>query len=244
LGQGRRLSEARLVLSTVKALRLAKRLYSYRELSRATGVPAPLLSRYVAGRSLPSPETAARILGALERLADPRRALAQRIAETGGIIDTSVVLTEPLYLLLATLMFARRYQGLGATRVLVPEASGIPLAASLSLELETPFTVARRAAAPGAPGAGGGWLCSGGSPAFCVPRGVLGRSDRVVIVDDIVETGRTLRALRTLAEEAGAQVVAVAALVVVGEKWATVSGLPRVDALINLTKPASRFPGF
>jgi len=239
LEHGRRLAEARLALSTVKALRLAKRLYSYRELSRATGVPAPMLSRYVTGRSLPSPETAARILEALERLADPRRALAERMAETGGVIDTSVVLTEPLYLLLATLVFVKRFQGLGATRILVPEASGIPLAASLSLELELPFTVARRAQ-PGLQG----WLCSHEAPIFCVPRGVLGRSDRIIIVDDIVETGRTLRALRRLAEGAGARIVAVAALVVVGEEWATVSGIPHVDALISLTKPASRVPGF
>ncbi len=235
---GKRLAETRLVLATVKALRLAKRLYSYRELSRATGVPAPMLSRYVTGRSLPSPETATRILEGLERLADPRRALAERMAETGGLIDTSVVLTEPLYLLLATMHFARRYQGLGVTRILVPEASGIPLATSLALEMETPFTVARRAAPPLPRDS----LCAGEGPVFCVPGKTIGRTDRIIIVDDIVETGRTLRALCQLAEKAGARIVAVAALVVVGEEWSTVSGIPHVDALINLTKPASRLP--
>ena len=236
--RGRRLSEASLVVFTVKALRLAKRLYSYRELSRATGLPAQMLSRYVTGRSLPSPENARRIIEGLRRLADPRKALAERMAETGGLIDTSVVLTEPLYLVMATLFFAERFSGSGATRILVPEASGIPLAASLSLELEIPFTVARRLAPPAPPG----WRCSS-DPLYCIPRSSVTRSDRVLIVDDIVETGRTLRALRLLAEEAGAQVVGVAALVVVGEEWRQASGITRVEALIRLTKPATRLPG-
>jgi len=237
-GGGRRLEEAALVLATVKALRLAKRLYSYRELERATGVPAPMLSRYVTGRSLPSPEKAAAMYEGLRRLADPRRALAERIAETGGVIDTGVVLAEPLYLEMATLHFARLYRGRGVTRILVPEASGIPLAASLSLELEVGFTVARRGRG-GAPGL----LCGGGSPVFCVPRGSLGRSDRVLIVDDIVETGRTLRALREIVEAAGASVVAVAALVTVGEEWRAASGFDAVDALVAIGKPAARLPG-
>jgi adenine/guanine phosphoribosyltransferase-like PRPP-binding protein len=233
-----RLREASMVLATVKALRLAKRLYSYRELERATGVPAPMLSRYVTGRSLPSPEKARVILAGLMRLVDPRRALAERIAETGGVVDTSAVLAEPLYLEMATLYFAERHRGRGVTRILVPEASGIPLAASLSLELEVGFTVARRGRR------GRGWLCGGGEPVFCVPRGSLGRSDRVLIVDDIVETGRTLRALREIVEAAGAGLEAVVALVTVGEEWRSVSGIEEVDALIALGKPAARMPSF
>lgn len=239
-GRGRRLEEASLVLATVKALRLAKRLYSYRVLERVTGVQAPMLSRYVTGRSLPSPEKARRILEGLMRLADPRRALAERIAETGGVVDTAVVLTEPLYLAMATLYFAERFRGRGVTRILVPEASGIPLAASLGLELETGFIVARRQPHGGP----GGVVCSSVAPVFCIPRGALGRSDRVLIVDDIVETGRTLRALRELVEAAGAELAGVAALVTVGEEWRSVSGIEEVEALIALGKPAARVPGF
>lgn len=235
-----RLERARLSLNVAAALRLAKRKYSYRELSRATGAPAPLLSRYVTGKSLPSPEKAVEILEGLWRLADPRRALAERMAETGGVLDTSVVLTEPLYLLLVTLYYARRLQGKRITRILVPEASGIPLAASLSLALETPFTVARRRL-----GLPEEEQCSPGEPSFCIPRGALGRSDRVLIVDDIVETGRTLRALRMLVEEARARIEAVAAIAVVGEEWRETSGVDQVDALIYLTKPGMkrRMPG-
>jgi len=236
-GASRRFEEARLVLVTVEALRLAKQRYSYRELSLATGVPAPHLSRYVTGRGLPSPEKARQILEGVWRLANPRRAIAERLAETGGVLDTSTVLTDPLYLLLASIFFMQRIDPGSVTRILVPEASGIPFATTLSLALEKPFTVARRGPVLGDE------VCSDTVPSFCIPRGALSRSDTVLIVDDIVETGRTLRALRDLAEKTGARIHGVAALIVVGEEWRETSGLEEIHALVELTKPgAKRIP--
>ena len=235
--RGDRYREASLILSVVKALRLAKQRYTYRELAAATGIPAPNLSRYITGRSLPAPDTARRILEGLQRLADPRKQLAQRMAETGGLVDTTAVLTDPLSLLLATLHYASKYKDHGITRILVPEASGIPLATMLSQELETPYTLARKTQNP-QPGS----QCSTSTPVLCIPKGSLTRTDRVLIVDDIVETGATLRALREIIEKTGAKLAAVAALVAVGEQWKKTSGIQEVDALINLTKPAKRLP--
>ena len=222
------------MLVVVEALRLAKQRYSYRELSLATGVPAPHLSRYVTGRGLPSPEKAREILGGLWRLANPRKALAERLAETGGVLDTSIVLTDPLHLLLTALYFMERIDPGKVTRILVPEASGIPFATTLSLSLEKPFTVARRGPVLG------NEVCSDTVPSFCIPRGSLTRADTVLIVDDIVETGRTLQAMRNLAEKTGAKIHRVAALVVVGEEWRETSSLHEIEALVTLTKPGTK----
>ena len=222
------------MLVVVEALRLAKQRYSYRELSLATGVPAPHLSRYVTGRGLPSPEKAREILEGLWRLANPRKALAERLAETGGVLDTSIVLTDPLYLLLASLYFMERIDPGKVTRILVPEASGIPFATTLSLSLERPFTVARRGPVLG------NEVCSDTVPSFCIPRGILTRVDTVLIVDDIVETGKTLQAMRNLAEKTGAKIHRVAALVVIGEEWSETSGLHEIEALVTLTKPGTK----
>lgn len=230
----KRFEEARFVLVVVEALRLAKQRYSYRELSKATGVPAPHLSRYVTGRGLPSLEKARQILEGLWRLANPRKALAERLAETGGILDTSIVLTEPFYLLLAALYFMERIDAEKVTRILVPEASGIPFATTLSLALEKPFVVARRGPVLGDD------VCSDTVPSFCIPRGSLSRADTVLLVDDIVETGRTLLAMKSLAEKTGARISSVVALVVVGEEWSLTSGLSDIEALVKLTKPGAR----
>ncbi|RUM46791.1 MAG: hypothetical protein DSY37_04320 [Hyperthermus sp.] len=241
--RSKRFEEARTVIAVVKALRLAKKLYSYRELSAFTGVRAPTLSMYVSGRSMPSLETAKDILAGLLRLVDPRKRLAERLVETGGAVDTSSVLTEPLYLLMATIHFANLYRGRRVTRILVPEASGIPLATSLSLELEVPFTLARRYPYKPAQSHEARHVCStSGPPFFCVERDSIGRTDSVLIVDDIVETGRTLRALREIVEDRKASIAGVATLVVIGEEWMHESGISHVDTLIMLRKPASRLP--
>ncbi|BEP17964.1 phosphoribosyltransferase family protein [Pyrofollis japonicus] len=230
----RRFDEARFVLMVVEALRLAKQRHSYRELSRATGIPAPHLSRYVTGRGLPSPEKAKVILDAIWRLENPRRVLAERLAETGGVLDTSVILTDPLYLLLVSLHYADKIRGKNITRILVPEASGIPFATAMSMVIERPFTVARRGPITDSD------VCSSTIPSFCIPRNTLSRTDNVLIVDDIVETGKTLKALRDLVERSGARIAHIAAIVVVGEEWVEISGFREVDALVILTKPGAR----
>ncbi|WP_153801354.1 phosphoribosyltransferase family protein [Hyperthermus butylicus] len=227
-----RLGRVAFTVTVVSALRLAKERFTYRELSTATGIPAPQIARYVSGSSLPSSEKAERILRGLWKLADPRRALAERLAETGGVLDTSVVLTDPLYLTLASLYYLERLRDIEPTRILVPEASGIPLATSLSLLLGAPFTVARRYMGYG--------LCSSSEPRFCIRPGQLGRSDRVLIVDDIVETGMTLRALEEIADSIGARVEAVAALVVVGDEWRRHTRIARIEAMVYLKKPGMR----
>ncbi len=226
---GSRFGSVSFTVVSVAALKLAKERFSYRELSAATGVPAHQLARYVSGRSLPRPETAARIFEGLWRLADPRRALAERLAETGGVLDTTVVLTDPLYLLLVSIYYAERLAELRPTRIVVPEASGIPLASTLSIVSGIPFTVARRERP--------GWICGGDTLRFCIPPRAVSRGDRVIVVDDILETGATLSAVEEAVGRAGARVLAVAALVVVGEEWRRKTRVERVESLVFLHKP-------
>jgi adenine phosphoribosyltransferase len=229
---GGRLGSTGFTVLAVSVLKLAKARFSYRELSAATGIPSHQLARYVSGRSLPRLETAERIVEGVWRLADPRRALAERLVETGGVLDTSVVLTDPLYLLLVSLHYARKLAGYNPTRIVVPEASGIPLASSLSIVMGLPFTVARRDRE--------GWICSSSRPRFCIPPGSVSRGDRIVIVDDIVETGMTIRAVEEAVSHAHAKVYAVAALVVVGDEWRERVGVSKVESLVYLRKPEMR----
>lgn len=76
---------------------------------------------------------------------------------------------------------------------LTPEAMGIPLASALSLRTGKPFSVARKRAY-GTPGEVAVEQRTGYGRGVLHVHG-LGRGDRVVIVDDVVSTGGTLRAL-------------------------------------------------
>jgi adenine phosphoribosyltransferase len=97
--------------------------------------------------------------------------------------------------------------------LLTPEAMGIPIASVLSIRVSKPFTVARKRAygLPGEvivsqrTGYGGSQLHIHG----------LKRGDRVVIVDDVVSSGGTLRALGDACKKIG--VILLKAVVVINK---------------------------
>ncbi len=225
-------------LLAAEALRLAKRFYSYRELARITGIPEGMLSRYVSGHVIPSLDQAERIWRALEKALDPRRAVAERIRELGGLIDLTPLLTDPLYLRLISIYFYNRLSDVEVTKILVPETSGITFATALSLVFDVPMAIARRGRDnPYEDYVEGSYVEPPSNYiVFYVPRRSLSRGDRVLIVDDIVQTGRTLSALEKIVEAVGARIVAVTAIVVVGSEWKQRVGIERVEALVTISR--------
>lgn len=97
--------------------------------------------------------------------------------------------------------------------ILTPEAMGIPLASGVGLKTGKPFTVARKRAY-GLPGEIIVEQRTGYGASRLHVHGIKS-GDRVVIVDDVVSTGGTLRAIVRACREAKADVLA--ALVVVNK---------------------------
>ncbi|MET1101655.1 MAG: phosphoribosyltransferase family protein [Pyrodictiaceae archaeon] len=221
-----------------EALRLAKKLYSYRQLSEMIGLPESVIAKYVTGHTVPSLEQATRILERLEKAINPRRIIASRLSELGGLIDLSPVLTDPLLLRIVSLYFYRRFQGDGVTRILVPEASGISLATALAIIFEVPMAIARRSKHnPYEEYIEGAYVEPPNSYlVFYVPRNSISRRDRILIVDDIVQSGRTLYVMKRIVEKVGARIVGVAALVAIGEEWVKRGGIKRVEAIVHIHK--------
>ena len=134
--------------------------------------------------------------------------------------------------------FVERFRHSSITKILVPEAAGIPLATALSLAFNVNLVIARRAKenplleyveehiveTPRV------------TRIFYIPKGSLSRGDNVLVVDDIIQSGYTLAVMRKLIERSGARLAGVAALVVVGEEWRSKSGVDRIEAIINLSK--------
>jgi adenine phosphoribosyltransferase len=95
--------------------------------------------------------------------------------------------------------------------ILAPEAMGIPLAVPLSQHLGVPFAVVRKRRY-GLPGEIEVGQTTGYSKGRLYINGVRA-GDRVVIVDDVLSTGGTLRPLVLALREAGAEVVDVLVVV-------------------------------
>ena len=85
------LNDLKFRLMTIDMLRLAKKSYTYRELSSKTKLPMTVLSRYVKGHVLPGSSRAREIWRTLENLVGIESELRRRIkfAHSFGFIRVS-----------------------------------------------------------------------------------------------------------------------------------------------------------
>ncbi len=225
-----------LVLDILRAL---KARHTYSELARRLGVEKTRLARYISGSVTPSPEKSVELWRRIREAFKPSALVLEATAGFRGLLDMTLVFSDPATLKIVSLELAERFADRGVTKVLVPEASGIPLAASIAMVLNVGLVIARRSKENPLMDYLEEHLVE--SPRvtriFYLPKGSLGRGDRVLIVDDVVQTGYTLAVMRKLVEASGAELAGVAALVVVGDEWRRRSGIDSVEAVAAITKP-------
>ncbi|MEN2999088.1 MAG: phosphoribosyltransferase family protein [Acidilobaceae archaeon] len=228
-----RLKYRLLAVETLRAIRKTMP-YSYRQLAQQTKFDETVLARYASGATVPSYEAAKRLIESIRRSLDLRAVAG--LGREDKLIDLTPLLSDPSALRLLSLEFFERFKEEEITKILVPEASGITLATALSLLFDAPLVIARRSKEnptveyleehhvepPSA------------RVIFYVPKSSLQRGDRVLIVDDIVQTGLTLSVMEKIVERAGAQVVGTAAIVAVGDAWRRRVRTERIVALLVL----------
>ncbi|MBE3136755.1 MAG: purine phosphoribosyltransferase family protein [Thermoplasmata archaeon] len=112
-------------------------------------------------------------------------------------------------------------------RIVTMEAMGIPLAASLSLDLGIPFTIIRKRQY-GLPGEVSVEQVTGYSKSKMYING-LKKGDTVILVDDVLSTGGTLKAVLYVLKEMGVVVKGVFIAIYKGnckEEIAKIYGVP------------------
>ena len=119
-------------------------------------------------------------------------------------------------------------------RIVTMEAMGIPLASVLSLQLGIPFTIIRKREY-GLPGEVSVEQVTGYSKSKLYING-LKKGDRVVIVDDVLSTGGTLRAVLTVLQKLGVDVLGVYIAIDKGECQKEICSLFKIQlfALIRI----------
>jgi xanthine phosphoribosyltransferase len=136
------------------------------------------------------------------------------ILKVDGFINHQV---DPALMLEAGRELAAMFAGVGATKVLTAEISGIAPALTTALTLEVPLVYARKTkpvtmtepvyveAAPShTKGVSVFLMCS---PEF------LGPGDRILIIDDFLASGQTINALVRMVQHAEAELVGIGALI-------------------------------
>ncbi|MFQ5611025.1 MAG: xanthine phosphoribosyltransferase [Anaerolineae bacterium] len=149
-----------------------------------------------------------------ERIRREGRNLGNGILKVDSFINHQV---DPVLMLAIGGALAAHFGALGITKVLTAEISGIAPALTTALALGVPVVYARKTkpitmpsriftrTAPS--------HTKGGEIRLMVSPEFLGSEDRVLIVDDFLASGNTIMALLHLAQDAGAEVIGVGAVI-------------------------------
>lgn len=127
--------------------------------------------------------------------------------------DISPLLADPGAFKEAVLRLAEPFRGAGIDRVAGIEARGFLFAAAVALELGTGLVMVRKPGKLPSATVAMTYALEYGEDAVEVHEDAVRAGDRVLIVDDLVATGGTLRAARLLMEKLGAEVAGISLLI-------------------------------
>ena len=218
-----RLPKVKVQAMAVECLRHLKSFFTYRELSKELGFPEAVLCRYVRGDMVPGPERAWQIVcraaevDLLGRLVD--RVL---VLDESGVVNIYFIAYDRSIVSLAAQRALVEFLDLDVSKVLTAAVNGIPLAVAVSNALDVDVAVAKGTRDAGVVDYLEAEYMTPSPPtlrSLYLPKGAVRRGDRVLIVDDLLHSGRTLSALSSLTEKSGGVVVGVFALISVGESW-------------------------
>ncbi len=206
----------------IEMLRELKRYYTYKELSTITGIPVPVLNRYVKGRVLPRDERVEfleRRLNLYSHVEDLVRKNV-KLVHSRYVEDTNLTGNVPLLKIISKTVH-KFFGDTPVTKVLTVAVDGIPLATVIAYELSVPVVIAksRKEIGVGKYYEASYYTEDATLITLYVPRQMLKPGDNVLIVDDLIRTARTLIALIEITEKAKANLVGIFSLIAVGDSW-------------------------
>ncbi len=218
-----RILDLKYKLMTIELLNLAKQRFTYRELSAMVHLPETVLSRYVKGHVLPTAKRAEEINKTLQRYMSLDKELLERIHfDDGGYFDNTAIIGDTLLMERAVQHAVGKFAGKRVTKIMTAAVDGIPLATLLAHRLGVGLLVAKKAREVGVrefieeifvPPKTAVVL------SLFIPRDAIKKTDCVLIVDDIIDSGETQRAMMKIIQKAKAEVIGIYALVSIGSDW-------------------------
>ncbi len=131
-------------------------------------------------------------------------------------ITDGVPLLEPALLREIGCAMVRILNLAGVDKIVVVEAMGIPIGATLSLMTDIPLVIVRKRQYR-LPGEVAVHQATGYSKGELYLNGVT-RSDRVVLVDDVISTGGTMRAVIGALDHVGAEIADICVVITRGDE--------------------------
>lgn len=202
-------------LRAVALLQTAKKHKTYKELSEKTDLPVPSLSRYVKGHVLPSYERAKDLIALFRPKFTLKKEVDRRVDFSREYFNIYPILFDPTLLQRIAEYAKDQLINVKPERILSAAIDGIPLAVMIADEFHTPYAYAKRSKEVGVqefyeqayPGS------AGVLKTIYLPEESLGKNERILLVDDIIRTGETMKALVKLTLKADAMVSGIFSIV-------------------------------
>jgi len=225
-------------LMTIELLRTAKKHFTYRELAQRTGLPVTVLSRYVKGHVLPTMKRAKNIWNILTKIVNLEEEIRSRIKfDDLGYFDNTNVVCDLTLLQQAAQHALSKFAGRRITKVVTAAVDGIPLATAVASAFGVDLVIAKKSKEVGVHDFLEETYIPSNSAvmmALYVPKGIIKKGESILVVDDVIRTGETQRALINLIRRAKAEVTGVFALIAVGDDWEKEEPLPKCPSEIIL----------
>lgn len=208
-------------LMASEILRLLKPSLSYRDLYEITGIPESVLCRYVRGSIIPSFEQAAYTLAKIALSIDLSYLLKDLVEkEKSPIIDLLRVLKDPYVAKLLSLLITLELTGKNVTKIVSTAEAVLPLATMISLEFNAPVVLVKRKSYPGVQYYSTTIMKSPKEvDTLFLDRDLVTRRDQVLVLADVVYTGKTLDAVLELINKSRATLVDVIVVLGLGDAW-------------------------
>ncbi|MEM2640507.1 MAG: phosphoribosyltransferase family protein [Candidatus Bathyarchaeia archaeon] len=208
-------------LMTVDLLRLAKKRFTYRDLSKMVNLQITVLSRYVKGHVLPSTDRAIKIWSTLNPIVGLESELWRRVVfDEEGYFDNTGIIGNSTILQLVAQDALSRFAGVRINKVLTAAVDGIPIATAVAQAMDVDLIIAKKSKEVGVSEfVEESYILkdTGMVVPLYIPKNAIKRRESILIVDDIIRTGETQKALISLVHKCKAEVAGIYALVAIGE---------------------------
>uniref|UniRef100_A0A7C5YXH1 Phosphoribosyltransferase domain-containing protein n=1 Tax=Ignisphaera aggregans TaxID=334771 RepID=A0A7C5YXH1_9CREN len=214
------IDEKELVIEILTSL---KRFFKFKELESILGISVPTLWRYIHGDIKPSQDRSRRMISKLLD-SDMINVIKEKVvkADEEGLINVYNLAYNIDILTIASIDAMLWAQDMGFTSVATVETDGIPLATLISKRLNIKLVTIKRKKEVGFNKFIEVSYITRAPPeivSLYLPEGIIEYGDKVLIVDDLVRSGRTSIALFELIKRAGARPAGFYALISIGDAW-------------------------
>lgn len=218
-----RVRELKYRMMITDLLKVAAETHTYQELSDMLGLSPPILSRYMRGHVLPSYSRAQGLYDKLMVITDIREELKKRIKfDEDGYFDNTPLVTEITWLKIMSNYALEKFAGRRVTKILTAAVDGIPVSTLIANLLEVDLLIAKGTKEVGINDFVEETYIPRGSAirqSLYIPKNSIRKRDSILIIDDVVRTGETVKAMVDMVVNQRADIAGIYVLVTVGDEW-------------------------